>query len=231
LGRDIPDRIVSEIQEAFRKLGARYVAVRSSATCEDSATDAWAGQLDTYLNTTAGELLDNVRRCWASLFSARARCYRAERGLRDRNVSVAVVVQKMAQSEIAGTAFSVHPVTQNPNEMIIEAGYGLGEALVSGQITPDAYIVEKGAARIKDKYVAGQEQALYRGARGGCEWRPVAARLAGRQKLADAQILRLAEIVLRIEGHYGFPCDVEWAFERGRFYIVQSRPITTLKRR
>jgi phosphohistidine swiveling domain-containing protein len=141
----MPEDIAGEIESEFKKLGAEYVAVRSSATAEDSASAAWAGQLDSFLNTTEETLLENVQKCWASLFTPRAVFYRFEKGLHDQKISVAVVIQKMVNSEKSGIAFSVHPVTEDPNQLIIEAGFGLGEAIVSGQITPDSYVVEKNA--------------------------------------------------------------------------------------
>ena len=226
---DVPGDIASEIEAGFERLKTRHVAVRSSATAEDSPTDAWAGLLDSYLNVTRRDLLTSVRGCWASLFTPRAIFYRVEKGLARQEVSVAVVVQKMVQPEVSGVAFSVHPVTEDRNQMIIEAGFGLCEALVSGQITPDSYVVEKSPRRIRDKHVSPQERGLYRAGRGGCAWKRIPPRAAGRQKLSDGQIMRLAELVAGIERHFGFPCDVEWAFDGETFHVVQSRPVTTLK--
>src|SRR3989344_2857713 len=165
LAKEIPEDIAKEVEENFKNLRAEFVAVRSSATAEDSASAAWAGQLDTFLNTTHITLLENVRHCWASLFTPRAIFYRfemfgkaspqtdadgtqtyAESG----KISVAVVVQKMINSESSGVAFSVHPVTEDRNQMIIEAAFGLGEAVVSGHITPDSYVVTKEPRSIID---------------------------------------------------------------------------------
>lgn len=143
LDAKMPEDIASEIESECAKLGAEFVAVRSSATAEDGAENAWAGQLDSFLNTNEETLLENVKKCWASLFTPRAVFYRFEKGLHDQKISVAVVVQKMVASEKSGIAFSVHPVTEDRNQLIIEAGFGLGEAIVSGQITPDSYVVEK----------------------------------------------------------------------------------------
>ncbi len=226
LSSEMPNNIKKEISRNFKELNSKYVAVRSSATSEDSASAAWAGQLDSYLNTTEKNLIENVKRCWASLFTPRAIFYRFEKKLHKEKVSVAVVVQKMIESEISGIAFSVHPVTQDENQLIIEAGYGLGEAIVSGQITPDSYVVEKEPRRIIDKNVVKQEKGLYRIDKGGNEWKNV--RDGEKQKLSDKEILELSELILKIEQHYGFPVDIEWAKEKGKFYIVQSRPITTL---
>ncbi len=232
----MPKDIADEIKAQFKKLNAKFVAVRSSATAEDGATAAWAGQLDSFLNTTEKELLHNVQRCWASLLTPRAIFYRFEKGLHKTKISVAVVVQKMVESEVSGIAFSVHPVTEDRNQLIIEAGFGLGEAIVSGQITPDSYVVEKTPRRIIDKNISEQERGLYRASlylgkveqKGGNEWKGISKEHGGTQKLSDEQILELSELVLHIENHYGFPSDIEWAFAKGKFYILQSRPITTL---
>lgn len=223
LEAEIPKDIVQEIEKHFYELGAEHVAVRSSATAEDSAAAAWAGQLDTYLNTTHEELLQNIQKCWASLFTPRAIFYRFEKDLNKQEISVAVVVQKMVESEISGISFSVHPVTQDDNQLIIEAGLGLGEAIVSGSMTPDSYVVEKNPRRIIEKNIVLQARGLY--ANG---WQDILESKGNQQKLSDDQIEELSNLILRIEHHYGFPCDVEWAYERGKFYVTQCRPITTL---
>ena len=228
LQAEMPRDIAVEVQKFFKNLDSKYVAVRSSATAEDSASAAWAGQLESYLNTTEENLLENVKKCWASLFTPRAIFYRFEKDLHKQKISVAVVIQKMIESEKSGIAFSVHPVTQDHNQLIIEAGLGLGEAIVSGQITPDSYVVEKQPRRIIDKNVETQSRGLYRAENGGNEWHDILKEQAEKQILSDEEILELSEIILRIENHYGFPCDIEWAFGKERFYIVQSRPITTL---
>jgi hypothetical protein len=228
LNASMPEDIACEISKQFRTLDAEFVAVRSSATAEDSASASWAGQLDTYLNTTESDLLRNVQRCWASLFTPRAIFYRFEKGMHGSKISVAVVVQKMIQSEVAGIAFSVHPVTEDRNQLIIEAGFGLGEAIVSGQVTPDSYVIEKTPRRIIDKNVTIQNRALWRAADGGNEWRSLTDAGGGKPALRNDQALELAELVLKIEQHYGFPCDIEWAYEAEKFFITQSRPITTL---
>lgn len=241
LAAEMPRNIEVDIEDHFKKLGAQFVAVRSSATAEDSASAAWAGQLDSFLNTTKETLLVNVKKCWASLFTPRAIFYRFEKELHKTKISVAVVVQKMVESDVSGVAFSVHPVTEDRNQLIIEGGFGLGEAIVSGSITPDSYVVEKEPRRIIDKNIAEQTKAIYRvqsevGPRLGGptsgehpnEWRDVPIEKRNEQKLSDDQILLLGDLIIKIENHYGFPCDIEWALEGGTFYITQSRPITTL---
>jgi len=225
----MPENIAKEIKEQFKNLNSEFVAVRSSATAEDGQDHAWAGQLDSFLNTTERDLLEKVQFCWASLFTPRAIFYRFEKGLYTTQISVAVVVQKMIQSEVSGIAFSVHPITEDRNQLIIEAGYGLGEAIVSGSITPDSYVVEKVPRKIIDKNIADQKRAIMRSANGN-DWAMIDKEKRELQKLSDEQILALSETIIHIEKHYGFPCDIEWAFEDGKFYIVQSRPITTLNR-
>ncbi|MFA7662663.1 MAG: PEP/pyruvate-binding domain-containing protein, partial [Patescibacteria group bacterium] len=227
LSKETPQDIKQDILQNFKKLNAKFVAVRSSATSEDSASAAWAGQLDSFLNTTEKSLLDNVKRCWASLFTPRAIFYRFEQKLNKDKISVAVVVQKMVNSEKSGIAFSVHPVTQKENQIIIEAGFGLGEAIVSGSVTPDSYVIDKNNLQILDINVSEQTRALYKKPVGGSEWQELGT-LGATQALAEKQILELAQLIIQIEKHYGFPCDIEWAFENNKFYIVQSRPITTL---
>ena len=227
LEEDIPKGIEKSIKEHFKKLNARFVAVRSSATSEDSSTAAWAGQLDSFLNTTEKTLLENVKKCWASLFTPRAIFYRFEKKLHKEKISVAVVVQKMVDSEQSGIAFSVHPVTQDRNQLIIEAGFGLGEAIVSGQITPDSYIVEKKGWLMLEKNISEQQKALVKSSKGGNEWIELGEK-GKKQVLSDKEVIELAKLIVHIEDHYGFPVDVEFAREKGKFFIVQSRPITTL---
>jgi len=224
----MPNDIAKQIENDFLQLDSEFVAVRSSATAEDGADHAWAGQLDSFLNTTKETLLEKVQHCWASLFTPRAIFYRFEKGLNTTKISVAVVVQKMVNSEKSGIAFSVHPITEDRNQIIIEAGFGLGEAIVSGQITPDSYVVEKQPRRIIDKNIQTQTRGLYRVENGGNKWRDIPKKEGEKQVLSDKEILELTEMILRIENHYNFPVDIEWAFEKDKFYIVQSRPITTL---
>jgi len=227
LGAEMPEKIKEKTIEFFDKLNAEFVAVRSSATSEDSADAAWAGQLDTFLNTTKENLIENVKKCWASLFTPRAIFYRFEKGLRETSISVAVVVQKMVESEESGIGFSVHPVTQDRNQLIIEAGFGLGEAIVSGQITPDSYVVDKQDWHIIDISVNDQSKGLFRGEKDGNEWKELGEE-GKKQVLNKKEIIELSKLIVKIENHYGFPVDIEWCREKGKFYITQSRPITTL---
>src|SRR3989338_3108572 len=230
LSKEMPDDIKTEISKCYKKLDCDFVAVRSSATLEDSASAAWAGQLDSYLNTTKQTLLENVKKCWASLFTPRAIFYRFEQKLHKDKVSVAVVVQKMIQAEESGVAFSVHPVTQDENHIIIEAGFGLGEAIVSGSITPDSYVVDKQGFNILDINVNEQTKALYKRANGGNKWKELSEK-GKKQVLNEKEIIELSKLIVKIENHYGFPCDIEWAKEANNFFITQSRPITTIEQK
>ncbi|HLD17908.1 MAG TPA: PEP/pyruvate-binding domain-containing protein [Patescibacteria group bacterium] len=235
-----PRDIEEEVLTSFRELNAKFVAVRSSATAEDSSTASWAGELESYLNTTEKTLLGNVKKCWASLFTPRAIVYRNEKGMRKSHVSVAVVIQKMVNSEISGICFTVHPVTKDPNQMIIESCWGLGEYIVGGVVTPDSYVLDKRDGTLLDVNVSEQEimlarrspredaGGLIRKEDGGNEQVRVPQDKRTRQKIDGGQIRKLADICQGIEKHYGFPCDIEWAQEAGVFFITQSRPVTTL---
>ena len=226
----IPKEIAAVIRKSFAELNTKFVAVRSSATAEDSDVASWAGELETYLDTTEDDLLLNVKKCWSSLYTPRALFYRYEKKLSDQKVLVAVVVQGMIESEISGISFTVHPVTKDYNQMIIESGWGLGEAIVSGQITPDSYIVDKTDFSLLDVNVAEQEKMIVRSKdkKSGTDWIELPADKKTKQKLTGEQIVELAKICKEIEDHYEKPQDIEWAYASGKFYITQSRPITTL---
>ncbi len=228
LGEKFPEGLEKIVRTDYEKLNSKYVAIRSSATAEDGAENVWAGQLETYLNTKEENLLENIKKCWASLFTPRAIFYRFEKGLQDKKISVAVLVQTMIQSEVSGVAFTVHPVTQDRAQMIIEAGHGLGEAIVGGMVTPDSYVVNKNDFSITDKYISKQERKIVKDENGGIGWEEVEAENQECQKMSDKKILELGKLCKRIENHYGKPQDIEWAFEGGNLYITQSRPITTL---
>lgn len=228
LAKDMPEDICTEVLSSFDVLGSPFVAVRSSATSEDGIADAWAGQLESFLNTSQEQVMEQIKKCWASLFTPRAIFYRKEKQIHER-ISVAVVVQSMVESEVSGIAFSAHPISQDRNQIVIEAGYGLGEAIVSGQITPDNYVVEKMPRSILETNIHSKNRGLYRKQTGGNEWREISELNASVAALTQGQVLELSDIVVQIESHYHFPCDIEWAFADGKFYIVQSRPITTLR--
>lgn len=224
MSKDIEEEILSQ----FKNQKLDLVAVRSSATAEDSSVASWAGELESYLCVTKKKLIESVKKCWASLFTARAIYYRIEKGLQETKVSVAVVIQKMIKSEISGVGFTVHPITKDKDQLIIEAGFGLGEAIVGGLITPDSYIVNKKTKEILDVNIFEQRKKIVFDKKNQTREKNISFKKGEKQKLTGRQILELAEICIKIENHYGFPCDIEWAYEKEKFYIVQSRPITTL---
>lgn len=227
--------LAQEIKEAYKKLcqieGEEvFVAVRSSATAEDLPEASFAGQQASFLNVKGeGELLRAIQACWASLFEARAIFYRQEKGFDHFKVGISVVVQKMVQSEVSGIMFTVEPVENDENKIVIEAGFGLGEAIVSGSVTPDQYLVDKKNFKILEKKINRQDwMIIFKDGRNRHISLPKNKREA--QKIEDEKIIEIAKLGAQIESHYQFPQDIEWAFEKGKIYIVQSRPITTLKK-
>ncbi len=208
------------------------VAVRSSATAEDLGGASFAGQQATYLNIKGKDkLIEAVKKDWASLYTARAIYYREKEGFDHSKVLIAVVVQKMVQSDISGIMFTANPVTNNLDEITIEAGFGLGEALVSGEVNPDLYIVDKKTMTIKHKEIHKQDIMIVRDENGTTKTVEVPEHLKEVQKMDDDLIIELAKYGLTIERHYGKPMDIEWAVEKGKIYIVQARPITTIKKK
>ena len=225
---EFPKDIGSEILNEFSKLKIPYVAVRSSATAEDSTVASWAGELESFLNTTKDTLLENVKKCWSSLFTPRAIFYRFEKKLHTTKVSVAVIVQAMIQSQVSGICFTVHPVTKDYDQMVIEAGYGLGEAIVGGKITPDTYVIHKKDWDILDKNIVEQKMMIVKDKERNIE-KQVSQSKQEEQKLSDVQMLHLSKLCQRIEEHYNSPQDIEWAIDSSdKIWILQSRPITTL---
>ncbi|MDB5175506.1 MAG: hypothetical protein JWM81_364 [Candidatus Saccharibacteria bacterium] len=213
-----------QLLDRFDQLAATYVAVRSSALNEDGVDAAWAGQLDTFLNTNRKTLLQNMARCQSSAGSARAQSYAEQQSL--TTGLVAVIIQRMIQSDVSGVAFSVHPVTRDTNQIVIEAGLGLGEAIVSGEVTPDTYIVTKTSYQIIQTIVARQTKKMVLDD-GVTSWQD-AGDSGQAQKLTNDQITSLAAVVVQLEIFFGYPVDVEWALYENKFYILQSRPITAL---
>jgi len=228
-----PDDIKQDILKAYKELNEMvgrqvYVAVRSSATAEDLPTASFAGQQSTYLNIIGDEnLLKAVKDCWASLFEPRAIYYRVENKFEHMKVGLAAVVQMMVQSEKAGVVFTVDPLYQDPDIISIETAYGLGEVVVSGQVTPDTYRISKKDFSIIDKSVVKQPWMLVK-MDGKNKRVEIKDEAQGNQKISDLEIKDLAKICKKIEEHYQYPQDIEYAFEKGNLYIVQSRPITTL---
>jgi pyruvate, water dikinase len=232
---EMPDDVASEIRAAYRQMSPGPVAVRSSATAEDLAEASFAGQQETYLNVEGeGNVVEAVQRCWASLFEDRAIFYRASNGFGQLEVAIAVVVQRMVQSDRSGVMFTINPVTNDASQVLIEAAYGLGEGVVSGQITPDMYIVDKASGAVVDRHVVTQEQEFVRRLKGQAgddpnHWVPVELGRQSKQKLSDQEISELAALGGRLERHFGCAQDIEWAWEEGSFFIVQSRAVTTVR--
>jgi phosphoenolpyruvate synthase/pyruvate phosphate dikinase len=217
-----------EVLSAFDQLDCEYVAVRSSGTKEDWIDDSFAGQFDTYLYVDRDHVVEKIIECHESLRSERLQTYCESKEIDTKTIKVAVVIQKMVNSEVAGVGFSVHPVTQDRNTIIIEWALGLGEAVVSWSVTPDSYLIDKKSKIIKDKYISTQNKQLLRANDGGTEWIDIVPEQQTMQKLSDSHILLLADIIVRLEIFYGLPVDTEWALEKEKLYMTQSRPITTL---
>lgn len=227
-GIAIPQAIDDEITRQLEQLGDQNAyAVRSSATAEDLPTASFAGQQDTYLNIIGKTaILQHISKCWASLFTERAVMYRIQNGFDHRKVYLAVVVQKMVFPQVAGILFTADPVTSNRKVLSIDASFGLGEALVAGLVNADVYQVRSG--EIIDKKISTKKLAIYAVQDGGTQEQQLELERQNSQALTDAQILQLERIGRTIEAHFGQPQDIEWCLVDDTFYIVQSRPITTL---
>ena len=229
----IPPELESAIMEAYRALtkqtGGAPVAVRSSATAEDLAGASFAGQQDTYLNISGeAALLESVKRCWSSLWTARAMAYRARQGILPETVALAVVIQQMVPAESAGVLFTANPVNGNRDEILINASWGLGEAIVGSLVVPDNIVVDKATGKTKSLIIANKTVMTVETGSGTNE-QPVPVRRRKKSTLNKSQILELAGLGAAIERYYGAPQDIEWCFADGKFYIVQVRPITTLQ--
>jgi pyruvate,water dikinase len=219
--QDIWEEILSRVDEKTA------YAVRSSATAEDLPTASFAGQQDTYLNIIGhGGVLKHISRCWASLFTERAVVYRIQNGFDHRKVRLAVVVQKMVFPQAAGILFTADPITGNRKVVSIDAGFGLGEAMVSGLVNADNYRVSNG--QVIDKKISNKKLAIYAEKSGGTKEQEIEPERQNMQALKEEQILQLEHIGRKIEEHFGSPQDIEWCLVDDTFYIVQSRPITTL---
>lgn len=225
LSKEIPKDLSDNIISSYASLKSDFVAVRSSATVEDGMEFAWAGQLETFLNVDVTELFIYIKKCWASLYSSRALYYGLKNGFSERDISMGVIIQKMINSDKSGVAFSIHPITSTHNQIYIEAGYGLGEAIVGGHITPDNYVVSKKDNLLIECRVNIQKRALRSLPIGGNEW--IELLESGHiQKLSEMEIMRLSDLIIRIESYFCFPCDIEWAYQGNELYITQCRPIT-----
>lgn len=225
----MPSDLATEIKEAYVKLGGLPVAVRSSATAEDLPDASFAGQQATFLNITGPEnVVRAYQKCVASLFEARAIYYRIVNKYDHMKVGLASPIQNLVAGETSGIMFTVDPVSQDANKLSIEAGWGLGEAVVLGAINPDQYIVDKQTMKILSKEVNQQDWKIVTDIKGGDKHMSVPVNERKKQKLTDDEIVELAEFGLKIEAHYGRPQDTEWAVSKGKIVFLQSRPITTL---
>ncbi|MFI1942449.1 rifamycin-inactivating phosphotransferase [Streptomyces virginiae] len=224
----VPDDVAAAITGALARFGEQAAyAVRSSATAEDLPTASFAGQQDTYLNVVGpAAILRHISRCWASLFTERAVTYRRRGGIDHRTVLMAVVVQRMVFPQASGILFTADPVTGDRKVATVDAGFGLGEALVSGLVNPDVFRVRDG--EVVARAIAAKERAVHALPAGGTREVAVDARQQEQPALTDAQAVSLAALGRRIEAHFGRPQDIEWCLVDGDFRIVQSRPITTL---
>lgn len=227
-GITIPQDIDEEITQFLSRLGEKDAfAVRSSATAEDLPTASFAGQQDTYLNIIGKDaILKHICKCWASLFTERAVIYRIQNGFDHRKVHLAVVVQKMVFPQTAGILFTADPVTSNRKVLSIDASFGLGEAMVSGLVNADNYNVRDG--KIIDKKISTKKLAIYALKDGGTKEQELEPERQNKRALTDEQILELEGTGRKIEEHFGRPQDIEWCLVDDTFYVVQSRPITTL---
>jgi phosphoenolpyruvate synthase/pyruvate phosphate dikinase len=227
-GLEIPGELEEEIVASLSMLGTdQHYAVRSSATAEDLPTASFAGQQDTYLNIRGKEaVLRHIVRCWASLFTERAVTYRIQKGFDHCKVYLSVVIQKMIFPLASGIMFTADPVTSNRKVVSIDAGFGLGEALVSGMVNPDTYRVREG--KILDKKISLKKLGIFALEEGGTEERKIEPERQHVQVLPDRQIFQLESLGRKIEAHFGCPQDIEWCLSGNTLYILQSRPITTL---
>jgi pyruvate,water dikinase len=228
----IPDDVAAAIREGYRALGNEggpFVAVRSSATAEDSPEHSFAGMNETFLNVRGeDELLDAVRRCYASLYGARVLFYRRTEGIPEERIAIAVIVQRMIDSEAAGVMFTVHPATKDRGVLVIEGAFGLGDAVVSGSVNPDHFELHKESCEIIARAFADKEFRDVRTADGKTVREELQPPRSTEPCLTDDQARELCALGVKIEEHYGSPQDIEWALEGDRLYIVQSRAVTAL---
>lgn len=229
----IPEEIENSILKAYDRLCTQRkkknvaVAVRSSATAEDLPGASFAGQQDTYLNVNRKTLLKRVHQCWGSLFTPRAIAYRKEKGFAHDQVLISVGVQELIESYVSGVTFTMEPVSGDKNKVVINASWGLGEAIVSGSVTPDEYVVEKNTLRIVAKEIFKKDKQIVSDKGGSTKWVTVPKNMQDKPALTDKEIARLVQYGVQIENHYKFPQDIEWAIDKdGRTFILQSRPVT-----
>jgi pyruvate,water dikinase len=224
----IPDELRSALATAYAALGDGDVpvAVRSSACAEDGEAASFAGQQETYLHVRGlDDVLDRVRECWASFYSERALFYRAQKGSLD-DVEMAVVVQQMVEADVAGVMFTIDPVGGRKDRMVVEAVLGLGEAVVSGEVTPDHYVLKRDGT-VRKRQVHVQPFRIVSDPAGGTREEPLDAERGGAPKLDDDTLRALAEIGNGLHERTGIPQDIEWALAGGELFVLQARPVTT----
>lgn len=225
-GTEVPGRLRQEIGAAYADLGGGAVAVRSSATAEDLPGAAFAGQQDTYLNVQGEDaVVKAVADCWASLWTDRAVAYRQRQGIDPHEVAIAVVVQKMVEADTAGVMFTANPVTGERGEIVVDASAGLGEAVVSGRVTPEHYVLDRSGKALS--FAPGGREVVISAAEGGGTQENPGAPGTGPGLVAD-QLTELARLGQRAQKHFGRPQDIEWAAAGGALYVLQSRPMTAL---
>lgn len=201
----ISDDCKNEIMQAFEKLGSDHVAVRSSALSEDSLEASWAGQLDTFLNIPLDNLFNKIEKCWDSIHSERAFAYMQKQSGTNHKLQIAIIIQKMIAGDVSGVSFTANPVNKNKDEIMIDAVYGLGEQLVQGTVIPHNFIIDKQTLSIKSQTKPDEKEIL-----------------------APVELQKLCTLLLKIEDLYRSPQDIEWTKEGSHYFILQSRPITTL---
>lgn len=229
----MPPEIEKIIIDSFDKLcksaGKKdmAVAVRSSATAEDLPGASFAGLQDTFLNITRKNLLSSIKKCWSSLFTPRVISYRKEKGFSHSDILISVAVQQMLFSKASGVMFTLEPVSGAKDRVVINASWGLGEAIVSGQVTPDEYVIDKDKFKIIEKQIVKKEKQIVPNKTDGTKWETVTKEMQDAPALTDEQIIRLAKYGVKIEKHYGVPQDIEWAMDdSGELFILQVRPET-----
>lgn len=217
--------LAAEVSDAYSRLGSGPVAVRSSACAEDSDNASFAGQHETYLNVRGEtDVVAAVGRCWASLFSERALFYRNRKGSPD-DVRMAVVIQRQLNPAKSGVMFTVDPVQRRRDRMVVEAVWGLGEAVVSGRVTPDHYVIDRTGIALR-MHISLQPLLIESLETGGTVERPLAPEIGAARVLTDEDLIALADMGHRLEAIFGGPQDVEWAIQDGQLYLLQSRPVT-----
>ena len=235
LSATVPPPVAREASDAYREMGERVgktapaVAVRSSATAEDTPDSSFAGQHDSYLRIQGErDVLEQIKRCWASVWNAGSIHYRHERGIDHRGVQMAVVVQHMVRAEAAGVVFTANPVTGDRSEALVNSSWGLGEAVVSGLVEADTFVVDKASSSIKARTIGIKETSVEPTYGRGTRDVGVPKGLRDAQSLSDRRVAELVDMSRTVEEAYGAPQDIEWAYDGDRFHILQARPITTL---